>query len=73
MTIHELMTGAFVSTGVTGIALAVAIFLAHKHLIRAHIAAICVFLASFGVTLYFAETLGRSYTFDHISFPIRLR
>ena len=70
---HEtLFIGFFVSLGVTVAFLGVALWLAHVHRPRGHIAAIGGFLTAFLATLYFAETLGRSYTFDPLSYWVHL-
>lgn len=72
MTHENLFTGFFVSLGLTVLALGVALWLAHVHNARGHIAGIAAFLVCFLATLFFAESLGRSYTFDPLSYWIHL-
>jgi ABC-type iron transport system FetAB permease component len=71
-TVTQLQTGLFTSLGATVLVLAIAVILAHKHKVNAHIAMICVFLVVFVTTVFFAEALGRHYDFNHISKPIHL-
>lgn len=68
MTTAALHTGLYASLAVTVVVLAGAIFLAHKRKTNAHIAGIGLFLVSFVITLYFAETLGRRYDFEAWSY-----
>jgi hypothetical protein len=61
-----------VSYGATGVALGVAMFLGHKHKVKAHIATIGVFLVGFLITVYFADRTGTFYTFEPRSKAIHL-
>jgi hypothetical protein len=72
MDLEQLQFGLLVSSAVSASLLGLAIYLAHRHLVRAHLVAVGGFLGSFLVTLYFAEVLGRRYEFDHVSFPIHM-
>jgi hypothetical protein len=56
-----LFLGTYAATGVT---LFAAMFLGHKGRVKAHIGAILVFLALFGVTIYFADQTGHVYELD---------
>jgi hypothetical protein len=71
-TTEQLQTGLGASLTATVVIIGIALVLAHQHRAKAHIAFIGLFLLAFLVTLYFAETLGRRYTFDHISYPIHM-
>ncbi len=62
--LEQLEVGLYVSMSVTVVTLVGAIGLAIAHRPQAHIAGIATFLVSFLITLYFAETFGRHYTFD---------
>lgn len=71
-TTSQLQVGLGASLTVTVVLIGIALLLAHQHRAKAHIAFIGLFLVSFLVTLGFAETLGRRYDFDHISYPIHM-
>jgi hypothetical protein len=60
----QLELGLYISMSITVVVLLGALGLAVTHRPRAHIAGIATFLVSFLITLYFAETYGRHYTFD---------
>lgn len=58
-----LFTLFFAALAVTVVLLVVALVLAHRHDARGHIKAVVGFVALLLVTLYFAEQLGRRFTF----------
>ena len=76
MTNAQLVGGLFGSLGATVVALGAALLFAHKHDVRKHIIAICVFVALLLVTIVFAELVGQRYDFAstpkaiHLSFAV---
>jgi hypothetical protein len=72
MSHQALFTGFFVALGVTVVFLGLALWLAHVHRPRGHIAAIAAFLLAFLCTLGFAESLGDGYTFDPLSYWVHI-
>ncbi len=71
-TTEQLQLGLGASLTATVVLIGIALLLARQHRAKAHIAFIGLFLGAFLVTLFFAETLGRRYDFDHISYPIHM-
>ena len=70
---HEtLFVGFFVALGVTVVFLGLALWLAHTHRPRGHIASICGFLAAFLTPVAAAEMLGRHYQFDALSYWVHI-
>jgi len=72
MSTSALQVGLFASLGATVVVLAIAMWLAKQHRIKAHIGGVVGFLVLFGVTLVFAETLGRRYDFAEPAYTIHL-
>jgi len=64
--------GLFVSLAVTVVVLLAAMYWGHKKQLKAHLAGVGVFLVVFLVTVFFAEMLGRHYSFTQPSFGVHL-
>lgn len=72
MSHDAVLYGFFTALGVTVVALGVALWLAHVHKPRGHIAAIVGFLLAFLATVGFAELLGRHYDFATIPYWVHM-
>lgn len=72
MSAADLTVGLFVSLGITVAVLAVSLWLAHTHRVKAHVGTVGAFVACLLVTLYFAESLGARFEFTSPSKPIHL-
>lgn len=68
----QLITGLFVSLGITVVVLAISMWLAHTHRVKPHVATVGLFVVCLLVTLFFAETLGRRFEFGSPAKPIHL-
>lgn len=72
MSTEALLIGFFAALGATVLALGVALWLAHVHRPRGHIAAIAAFLLAFVATIGFAELLGQRYEFAPLPYRVHM-
>lgn len=72
MTTDQLLIGFFVSLTLVVVFLVGAIVLAKLHKVKGHLAGIGAMLVALVATLVFAETLGRRYTFDSLSYRVHM-
>jgi len=72
VTTDQLLIGFFVSLTLVVVFLVGAIVLAKLHKVKGHLAGIGAMLVALVATLVFAETLGRRYTFDPLSYRVHM-